>query len=59
MHPGLVILPSINRAGTVRLLEAVLHVFAQQSDPRDYMFNRVIEVSEDGAITAYKLPLQR
>jgi len=56
MHPGLVILPSISRAGALRLLESILHRLAQQADPRDYMFNRVIEVSEDGAITVYKLP---
>jgi hypothetical protein len=56
MHPGLVILPSISRAGTLRLLEAVLRLLAQQADPRDYMFNRVVEASEDGTITAYPLP---
>jgi predicted nuclease of predicted toxin-antitoxin system len=59
VHPGLVIIPSISRAGTLRLLEAVLHFLAQQADPRDYMFNRVVEVSEDGAIAAYLLPVQR
>ena len=55
MHPGLVILPSIDRAGTLRLLEAVLHFLKQESNPRDYMFNRVLEVGEDGAIRAYRL----
>jgi predicted nuclease of predicted toxin-antitoxin system len=56
MHPGLVILPSISRAGTLRLVDAVLRYLGQQADPRDYMLNRVLEVGEDGAIAEYKLP---
>jgi predicted nuclease of predicted toxin-antitoxin system len=56
MHPGLVILPSIGRAGTMQLLHEVLHFLGAQADARDYMFNRVIEVSEDGEISAYVLP---
>jgi predicted nuclease of predicted toxin-antitoxin system len=56
MHPGLVILPSIDRAGTLRLLQAMLSFLEQQPDPRDYMLNRVLEISEDGAIRAYRLP---
>jgi hypothetical protein len=34
----------------------VLHFLGAQADARDYMFNRVIEVSEDGEISAYVLP---
>jgi predicted nuclease of predicted toxin-antitoxin system len=56
MHPGLIIFPSINRAGTLQLMEGVLRFLGQKVDPRDYMFNRVLEVSKDGAITEYKLP---
>ena len=56
MHPGLVILPSIDREGTWRLLEAVLVFLGRQPNARDYMFNRVLEVSEDGTIESYQLP---
>jgi len=56
IHPGLVILPSISRAGTLRLVEAVLRFLGEQPDPRNYMLNRVLEVGEDGAIAEYKLP---
>jgi hypothetical protein len=49
-------MPSIGRAGTLRLLHEVLHFLGKQADPRDYMFNRVLEVSEDGEINAYILP---
>jgi len=55
MHPGLIIFPSINRAGTLQLMEGVLRFLRQKVDPRDYMFNRVLEVSKDGAITEYNL----
>jgi predicted nuclease of predicted toxin-antitoxin system len=56
MHPGLVILPSISRARSLRLLDEVLHFLGKHADPRDYMFNRVLEISEDGEINAYSLP---
>jgi hypothetical protein len=56
MHPGLIILPSIDREGAWRLLEAVLYFLGQQEEPRDYMFNRVLEVSEEAIIKSYQLP---
>lgn len=59
MHPGLIIFPSIDREGTWQLLEAVLSYLARQPDPRDYMFNRVLEVDEDETIRDHQLPLPR
>jgi predicted nuclease of predicted toxin-antitoxin system len=56
VHPGLVILPSLSRVGTLRLLQTVLNFLGQQTDPRNHMLNRVIEVSEDGTISQYELP---
>ena|SRR5437870_3088952 len=56
MHPGLIILPSIDREGAWRLLNAVLSFLGQQENPRDYMFNWVLEVSEDETIQAHQLP---
>ncbi len=59
VHPGLIILPAVDRAGTLRLLDVVLEFLAQRADPRDYMFNRVVEASEDGTIITYPLPKGR
>ena len=56
MHPGLVTLPSIDRAGALRLVNAILSFLQEQPNPRDYMFNRVLEISLDGVIRAYRLP---
>jgi hypothetical protein len=56
MHPGLIILPSIDREGTWRLMELVLRELEKQGNGRDYMFNRVLEVGEDGRIHSYNLP---
>jgi len=56
MHPGLIIFPSIDRAGTLRLMAAVLDYLAEQPSGRDYMFNRVLEVGADGSIRSYELP---
>ncbi len=56
MHPGLIIFPSIDREGTLRLLELVLQFLGRQKDGRDYMFNRVLEVGKDGAIATFQIP---
>lgn len=56
MHPGLVVLPSIDREGSWTLMEAVLAYLDRQPDGRDYMFNRVLEVNENGEIRSYRLP---
>jgi predicted nuclease of predicted toxin-antitoxin system len=56
MHPGLIIFPSIDREGTWRLMEIVLDELEKHGDGRDYMFNRVLEVGEDGTIHTYNLP---
>jgi hypothetical protein len=56
MHPGLIIFPSIGREGTWRLMERVLDYLGRQENGRDHMFNRVLEVGEDGNIRAYELP---
>jgi predicted nuclease of predicted toxin-antitoxin system len=50
MHPGLIVLPSTSRSATLRLFQAVLDFLDEQSNPRDYMFNRVLEVNLEGTI---------
>jgi predicted nuclease of predicted toxin-antitoxin system len=59
MHPGLIILPSVGREGTLRLVQEVLQFLARQAEPRNFMFNRVLEISQDGAISAHILPPSR
>jgi hypothetical protein len=55
MHPGLIILPSIDRSATLQLFGVVLAFLAEQSDPRDYMFNRVLEVNLEEMIASYPM----
>jgi len=55
MHPGLIILPSTSRSATLQLFGAVLAFLGEQSNPRDYMFNRVLEVSLEGTIAADRI----
>jgi hypothetical protein len=52
MHPGLIILPSTSRSVTLQLFGVVLDFIGEQSNPRDYMFNRVLEVNLEGTIVA-------
>ena len=59
VHPGLIIFPSIDREGTWRLMELVLSYLARQDDPRNYMFNRALEVDEHGTIEDHELPQRR
>jgi len=56
MHPGLIIFPSIDREGTWYLTELVLAYLDRQENGRDHMFNRVLEVAENGAMRTYELP---
>jgi predicted nuclease of predicted toxin-antitoxin system len=56
VHPGLVLLPALDRERTWRHLEIVLVHIRAQEDPDAYMVNRVIEVAEDGTIAVFLLP---
>lgn len=58
LHPGLIILPPIDKEGTWRLLCLVLKHIAKRGnpDPANYMVNRVIEADEAGKIGDYSLP---
>lgn len=56
LHPGLMILPSIDREGTWRLLQAALAFLAMRGDPQDVIVNHVLEVSVDGTMHLSALP---
>jgi predicted nuclease of predicted toxin-antitoxin system len=56
LHPGLIILPSIDREGTWLLLEAAIAYLEERGDPANNMLNHVLEVTELGTMTLAPLP---
>jgi uncharacterized protein (DUF433 family) len=56
LHPGLIILPAIDREGTWALLLVALS-FEDRGKPMDVIVNHVLEVDESGAMTLVPLPL--
>jgi len=56
LHPGLIILPAIDREGTWVLLQAALIFVEARGKPMNVMVNQVLEVSESGTITLSPLP---
>lgn len=57
LHPGLVILPGEVSADRQReLLRVVLAHIAKRGGARDWMLNRVVEVSADADTVDYELP---
>ena len=55
LHPGLIILPSIDREGTWSLLLAALAYLEERGDPMDIMLNHVLESDESGALALSNL----
>lgn len=56
LHPGLIILPAMNREGTWLSLRNALSYLENRGHPADLMVNHVLEVDESGAITLLPLP---
>jgi predicted nuclease of predicted toxin-antitoxin system len=56
LHPGLIILPSVDRESSGRLLDKVLAELAARGDPGAVMVNKVVEVSAAGRIVVYEMP---
>ncbi len=50
-HPGLVILPSLDRETTWRLLEGAIAFLESKGDPTAVMLNHVLEADAVGAMT--------
>lgn len=48
IHPGLIVLPNVERAQTESLLRAAVAYLIRQGSPMDAIVNRVLEVSERG-----------
>ena len=55
LHPGLIILPAIDREGTWQGLEAVIECLTARGDPMDMMVNAV-EIDVSGTITITPMP---
>jgi hypothetical protein len=51
LHPGLIILPAIDRDGTWRLLCKVIDFLTARGDPMKIMVNRVAEIDLQESIT--------
>ena len=47
LHPGLIILPNLNKLATESLLRAAIAHLAERGNPMDVMLNHVLEMSED------------
>jgi predicted nuclease of predicted toxin-antitoxin system len=56
LHPGLIILPAIDREGTWKLLQAALAFIRDRGEPMSVMVNHVLEVDESGGMTVSPLP---
>jgi predicted nuclease of predicted toxin-antitoxin system len=56
MHPGMIILPAIDKEGAWHLMQSILTGLDGKTDPRDFMFSRVVAVAEDGTIRVHRLP---
>jgi predicted nuclease of predicted toxin-antitoxin system len=51
LHPGLIILPAIDREGTWRMLRTVIDFLTARGDPMKIMVNHVIEIDLLASIT--------
>jgi hypothetical protein len=51
LHPGLIILPAVDREGTWTLLESVIKFLNERGEPMSVMVNHVIEVVGSGEIS--------
>jgi hypothetical protein len=56
IHPGLIILPSVGRAQSLRLLTEALIWLAAHGKDSDGIVNHVLEVTLSGGFTLFPLP---
>jgi len=56
LHPGLIILPALDREGTWTALQAALAFLEGPGKPLDMMVNHVLEISRSGGMTLLPLP---
>jgi predicted nuclease of predicted toxin-antitoxin system len=56
LHPGAITVEPIDRLRTWHQIAAALAFIESQSDPADYMVNRIVEVTTAGGVRPYQLP---
>lgn len=56
IHPGLIILPNLDRPGTETLLRQAIANLSDCGEPMDLMVNKVLEMAEDGSLRIDDLP---
>jgi predicted nuclease of predicted toxin-antitoxin system len=56
VHPGLILLPSVARDASLRLLTDAIAHLETIGEPSDAMVNHVLEVSEAGSFTLSAMP---
>ncbi|MBV2150001.1 DUF5615 family PIN-like protein [Sphingobium sp. AS12] len=56
IHPGLILLPSVGRNLSLRLLTDAIAHLAALGTPSDVLVNHVLEVSDAGTFTLLPLP---
>jgi predicted nuclease of predicted toxin-antitoxin system len=56
LHPGLIILPAVDREGSWALLGAALAAVLAEGEPAQVMINRVAEIAASGEVLLYDLP---
>jgi predicted nuclease of predicted toxin-antitoxin system len=59
LHPGLILLPAIDREGTWQLLQRVMEFLNARGDPMRLMVNHVMEIDTGGTITMSALTSRR
>lgn len=58
VHPGLIVLPCVDRFRSEALLRAAIDSLSERGDPMDAMVNHVLEIFADSEIKLYPLPAQ-
>lgn len=56
IHPGMIILPCLDRIAAKDLLKTAIAHLRTLGNPSNIMVNRVLEVEADGAFELYDLP---
>jgi predicted nuclease of predicted toxin-antitoxin system len=56
IHPGLIIVPSVDREGTWSALQTAIAFLAEKGEAADVIVNHVLEIHETGSISIFALP---
>ena len=56
VHPGLIVLPSVDRESTWKLLMAAISLLEGKGDPMSLMLNHVLEIEPSGKLRLFEIP---